>query len=119
MLLNLEKKIKNKYIKLLSPLGFIPQKLSHGAFHNIQSVLFKVPKTLKRNDLISFLKSHNIESTLGTYCLSNTTYYKNKYNNVQKNSKFLEKNTITLPCYKGVDVEKIVKKIEEYLFKNI
>ena len=113
------KKIKNKYIKLLSPLGFIPQKLSHGAFHNIQSVLFKVPKTLKRNDLISFLKSHNIESTLGTYCLSNTTYYKNKYNNVQKNSKFLEKNTITLPCYKGVDVEKIVKKIEEYLFKNI
>ncbi len=107
-------KIKEKYIKLLSPLGFIPQKLQNGSYHNIQSMVFKVPKCIKRDDLISFLKEHNIESTLGTYCLSNTTYYKTKYNKVQPNALYLEQNTITLPCYKGVNVKKIAKKIEKF-----
>ena len=112
-------KIKDKYIKGLAPLNFIPQKLQPGAHHNIQSVVFTVPKPVKRDDLISFLKEHNIESTLGTYCLSNTTYYKNKYKNIQTNSSHLERNTITLPCYEGVSVGKIVKKIEKFIFKNI
>jgi perosamine synthetase len=108
-------KIKEKYIKLLSPLGFTPQKLQNEAYHNIQSVIFKVPELIKRDDLILFLKKHNIESTLGTYCLSNTTYYKTKYNKVQPNALYLEQNTITLPCYKGVNVKKIVKKIEKFI----
>ena len=112
-------KIKEKYIKLLSPLGFTPQKLQNGAYHNIQSVIFKVPELVKRDDLILFLKKHNIESTLGTYCLSNTTYYKAKYNKVQSNALYLEQNTITLPCYKGVNVKKIVKKIEKFILNNI
>ena len=112
-------KIKEKYIKLLSPLGFTPQKLQNEAYHNIQSVIFKVPELVKRDDLILFLKKHNIESTLGTYCLSNTTYYKTKYNKVQSNALYLEQNTITLPCYKGVNVKKIVKKIEKFILNNI
>ena len=112
-------KIKEKYIKLLSPLGFTPQKLQDGVHHNIQSIIFKVPKLIKRDDLILFLKKHNIESTLGTYCLSNTTYYKTKYNKVQSNALYLEQNTITLPCYKGVNVKKIVKKIEKFILNNI
>jgi dTDP-4-amino-4,6-dideoxygalactose transaminase len=112
-------KIKEKYIKLLSPLGFTPQKLQNEAYHNIQSVIFKVPELIKRDDLILFLKKHNIESTLGTYCLSNTTYYKAKYNKVQPNALYLEQNTITLPCYKGVNVKKIVKKIEKFILNNI
>ena len=112
-------KIKEKYIKLLSPLGFTPQKLQNEAYHNIQSVIFKVPELIKRDDLILFLKKHNIESTLGTYCLSNTTYYKTKYNKVQSNALYLEQNTITLPCYKGVNVKKIVKKIEKFILNNI
>ena len=112
-------KIKEKYIKLLSPLGFTPQKLQNEAYHNIQSIIFKVPELVKRDDLILFLKKHNIESTLGTYCLSNTTYYKTKYNKVQSNALYLEQNTITLPCYKGVNVKKIVKKIEKFILNNI
>ena len=113
------KKIQKKYNELLSPWGFIPQKLQHGAFHNTQSVLFKVPEHIKRDNLILFLKKHNIESTLGTYCLSNTTYYKTKYNKTQPNALYLEQNTITLPCYKGVNVNKIVKKIEKFILNNI
>ena len=112
-------KIKNQYINLLTPLGFTPQTLSFGAFHNIQSVIFQVPKDIKRDELILFLKKHNIESTLGTYCLSNTTYYKTKYNKVQPNALYLEQNTITLPCYGGVNVKKICKKIEKFILNNI
>ena len=98
-------KIKNQYINLLTPLGFTPQTLSFGAFHNIQSVIFQVPKDIKRDELILFL--------------SNTTYYKTKYNKVQPNALYLEQNTITLPCYGGVNVKKICKKIEKFILNNI
>jgi dTDP-4-amino-4,6-dideoxygalactose transaminase len=104
---------------VLSPWDFIPQEVLLGASHNVQSVLFQVPEPLKRDKLILFLKKHNIESTLGTYCLSNTTYYKTKYNKVQSNALHLEQNTITLPCYEGVNVKKIVKKIEEFVLNSI
>ncbi|MEF9864324.1 MAG: hypothetical protein RR777_05205, partial [Christensenellaceae bacterium] len=60
------------------------------------------------------LKKNEIESTIGTYCLSNCTYYRNKYHDVQQNAKVLEENTITLPCFDGVDVQKIVKSVLEY-----
>ena len=39
---------------------------------------------------------------------------KNKYNDVRPNAMFLEENTITFPCYDGVDVSYIVGKIKEY-----
>jgi len=60
-------------------------------------------------------QQQNIESTIGTYCLSGGTYYAKKYNDIQPNAKYLEENTITLPCYDGVDVEYISQKIEEHL----
>jgi len=114
--IKLRNNIKFKYTKLLTPLGFIPQISLEGSYHNTQSVIFKVPKNIKRDELIKYLKLNNIESTIGTYCLSNTTYYKSKYNKVQPNSKFLEENTITLPCYGGVNVNNIIKKIIKYIY---
>ena len=82
--------------------------------YNVQSLVFKVPLNIKRDDLVKFLKENEVETTIGTYCLSGTTYYKNKYNDVRPNAMFLEENTITFPCYDGVDVSYIVGKIKEY-----
>jgi len=65
--------------------------------------------------LVKYLKQQNIESTIGTYCLSGGTYYAKKYNDIQPNAKYLEENTITLPCYDGVDVVLIGQTISEYL----
>jgi len=59
-------------------------------------------------------QQQNIERTIGTYCLSGGTYYSKKYNDIQPNAKYLEVNTITLPCYDGVDVEYISQKIKGY-----
>ena len=61
-----------------------------------------------------YLKEQKIETTIGTYCLSGTTFYKNKYSNVQPNALYLENNTITFPCYSGLDLEYIISQIREY-----
>lgn len=107
-------RIKNQYAELLTKLGFVPQKIGDDVVHNVQSIVFLVPQNIDRNSLIVFLASEGVETTIGTYCLSNTTYNKRKYSSVQKNSSFLEENTLTLPCYAGVDVEFVVDKIRSY-----
>lgn len=103
--------IQQQYTNHLENVGFCSQKHDINVLHNMQSVVFTVPEGMNRDDLIEYLKNESIESTLGTYCLSNCTYYKEKYNNVQLNALWLEQNTITLPCYYGVDVEKVIKSI--------
>lgn len=108
------KNIQRQMMKRLEPLGYRAQKCEDNSVHNIQSLVFSVPKEVSRDKLISYLKENNVESTIGTYCLSNCTYYKNKYENVQPNALYLEQNTITLPCYEGVNTEKISEIIRSY-----
>ncbi len=106
--------IAEQYAEALEPLGMKRQKIAKGVYHNIQSLIFTVPETIKRDDLIDYLAEHNIESTLGTYCLSGTTFYAKKYNTVQPIAHWLENHTITLPCYDGVDVEKVTSTIASF-----
>lgn len=105
--------IRNTYIEGLKSFGFEVQKVSKDVIYNVQSMVFLVPRGIDRDKLVINLKSKGIETTIGTYCLSATTYYKNKYNTVQENSKFLEETTITFPCYENVDVGYILKKVKE------
>ncbi len=106
--------IREKYINALEPLDFQVQKILNEVVYNVQSLVFVVPKNINRDDLVSFLKENGIESTIGTYCLSGTSYYKNRYKSVQSNAMYLEKSTITLPCYDGVEVDFICGNIREY-----
>lgn len=106
--------IKNSYTEQLGSLGFEIQSVTQNVVHNVQSLVFKVPSSINRDQLIKYLRENGIESTIGTYCLSGTTYYKNRYNSVQKDAMFLEENTITLPCYNYVDVDYIAQKIKDY-----
>tara|TARA_R110002073_G_scaffold294993_6_gene460806 strand:- start:2861 stop:3967 length:1107 start_codon:yes stop_codon:yes gene_type:complete len=107
-----------EYSELLSPLGFIPQKSDEECEHNIQSVVFTLPAGLDQIELVKYLTENNIEATLGTYCLSGTTYYKKEYDNVQPNAWWLENNTITLPCHSNVKVERICTTISTYMRIN-
>jgi dTDP-4-amino-4,6-dideoxygalactose transaminase len=81
--------IRLVYIKNLFKLGFVPQKIFKNVFFNNQTVAFKVSNRQLRDGLIKFLKRNEIETTIGYYSLSNTTYYKKKYNSQQKNSNHL------------------------------
>ena len=104
----------DEYAAALEPLGFSRQKVDSNVYHNVQSLIFTVPDGISRDALIEHLARQNIESTLGTYCLSGTTYYYKKYNDLQKNALWLESNTIALPCYSGVDVGHVCKFISQF-----
>lgn len=107
-------RMRDQLIPALSPLGFEPQQVKKDVVYNVQSLVFLVPQGTNRDELVGFLRDHGVESTLGTYSLSATTYYREKYQDVQPNAKFLEDYTITLPCYDGVDTERIVKVIKQF-----
>lgn len=110
-------KIRSQYKTDLEKLDFKAQFISDQVVHNIQSLVFTVPNNINRDTLILKLKENQIETTLGTYCLSNCPYYKNKYKQVQKNAKFLEENTITLPCYQDIDFSYIIDIIQDQCSK--
>jgi dTDP-4-amino-4,6-dideoxygalactose transaminase len=65
--------------------------------------------------LIAALKQRGIESTLGTYAMSATTYYTQRYGVHNKNACWLQSNTITLPCFSGVEVDVVSDVIHDIL----
>jgi perosamine synthetase len=107
--------VKEEYRNCLEPVGFELQKCDKGVVHNVQSVVFKIPKPIKREELINHLKMHDVESTIGTYCLSDTTYYSSKYYQTQKNALLLGQNTLTLPCFQEVNVNHVCTSIVKYI----
>ena len=105
--------IRERYIEALSPLGFVAQQVGENVSYNVQSLVFRVPEGVDRDQLIAQLREQGIESTLGTYCQSNTTYYRKKYDTVQPNSLHLERNSITLPCHEDLDIEYVFDTIKK------
>jgi len=106
------------YRGVLEPLGFTAQKHGDTILHNMQSVVFTVPEGTDRDGLIKALADLGIETTIGTYCQSATKYYREKYNQIQKNAFWLEQNTITLPCYDDMDKEQVEKALREACSAN-
>ncbi len=111
-------KTREQYINRLIPLGFVPQKMGDDVIYNVQSLVFTVPDAVDRDALVVALKKKGVETTLGTYSLSNGTFYKEKYNSPQPNSGTLEKKTITFPCYDDVDFDAVVSAVEILCDKN-
>lgn len=108
-------RIRDAFVAELITLGFWVQAITDDVCHNVQSLVFRVPEGVDRDALITGLREYGVESTLGTYCLSNTTYFKGKYDAVQPNAKLLQNTTITLPCYEGIDVNFVCDKVRKAL----
>ena len=103
--------VRRAYIERLAPGGFIPQQIGDDVVFNVQSLVFHVPDGVGRDALIACLREDGIETTIGTYCLSGTTYYRKRYKDVQPNAERLQCETITLPCYCGVDIDRVCDAI--------
>lgn len=103
--------IRDAYDQALEPLGFRSQRTTQRVVHNVQSLVFRVPEGTDRDALINLLKQRGVETTLGTYCLSGTNYYRRVYGNVLPYAMSLHENTITLPCFEGVDVAQVCAAI--------
>ncbi|SDK52627.1 dTDP-4-amino-4,6-dideoxygalactose transaminase [Maridesulfovibrio ferrireducens] len=110
--------IKESYNSELIQLGFIPQLAEEGITHNIQSLVYRVPEGCHRDNLIKYLAADKIETTIGTYCLSGLTYYSKKYDSICPNSKYLQDNCLTVPCYEKVDVQTVCNKIKLFLGRD-
>lgn len=104
-------KICSSYNSALAPLGFILQHVAPHAFSNRQSIVFIVPKNVDRNGMIQHLRHCGIESSIGTYSLSGTQYNINKYGFPNRVSIFLQDNTLTLPCYKSINTDKVIEAV--------
>lgn len=105
--------IRDQYRARLEPLDFKPQAVGADVRYNVQSLVFAVPEGCMRDALIAALKQRGIESTLGTYALSSTTYYTQRYGVNNPNARWLEANTITLPCFSDVDVALVCDAIQD------
>ncbi len=107
--------IWNQLTNILGDLGFKAQSVGHGIRFSAQSLVFQVPETVDRDDLIHKLRLLDVEATLGTYCLSGTKFNRKKYNKLQPVSWRLQNSTITLPCYSGLPVDTVISAIKEAL----
>jgi perosamine synthetase len=107
--------MREAYRALLEPMGFIAQQTGPDVCFNVQSLVFSVPAGCQRDRLIAGLKVRGIESTIGTYSLSATTYFSAKCTVNNPNSRWLEANTITLPCYGGMDAQAVCEAIGDAL----
>ncbi len=107
--------IRDAYASLLEPLGFQSQRIGANVRHNVQSLVFRVPRDCSRDGLIIGLRERGVESTIGTYSLSNASYFIKKYNKGEQVSRNLEANTITLPCHEDLEVEYVYECIREAL----
>lgn len=108
-------RIRSVYIEHLTPLGFIAQNVAANVVYNVQSLVFRVPEPVARDALVAHLQAKAIESTLGTYCLSGTTYFRSRYSDVQEVAKELEDRTITLPCYDDVPVGQVADALRDFM----
>lgn len=103
--------VRDACIARLAPAGFVPQQIGDEVVFNVQSLVFRVPDGVDRDRLIAQLREDGIETTIGTYCMSGTTYYRGKYDEVQPNAERLQRTTLTLPCYAGLDVDFVCDRI--------
>lgn len=111
------KATQSAYVAGLEPLGFRPQSVSNAANHNIQSLTFTVPAGTSRDSIILSLKAVGVEASIGTYALSAIEYNAKKYNSIQPKAKALYDTTLSLPCYSGVDHERVIREIKGVMQK--
>ena len=104
--------IRDAFVERLEPLGFVAQQVGDDVVYNVQSLVFRVPAGIGRDALISGLREEGVESTIGTYCLSGTTFYRRRYNDVQPVAERLQRETITFPCHGEMDVDLVLDAVE-------
>lgn len=103
--------IRDAYVDRLEAAGFVAQARTSDVVHNVQSLVFRVPNGVNRDALIPALRTQGVETTIGTYALSGTNYYRQRYADVQPNAVLLQQETLTVPCYAGVDVDAVCDAI--------
>ncbi len=87
---------------------------------NWQTILAQVGPGVDRDELIKFLAAQGVETSIGTYCVPLTPYYRNKYGFEPADFPWAYeafKNRIALPLYSAMpisDIEKVIDAIRRF-----
>jgi dTDP-4-amino-4,6-dideoxygalactose transaminase len=106
--------LRDACAEAFAPMGLRPQAVGPDVVFNVQSMTFAVPEGMDRDRLIRHLAGLRVESTIGTYCLSGTKFYREKYDDVQPNALRLQQTTITLPCHDEVDADRLIRAVASF-----
>jgi dTDP-4-amino-4,6-dideoxygalactose transaminase len=107
--------LREAYISALTPMGFVAQAVGAEVRYNVQSMVFQVPPGCNRDALVGILKADGVETTLGTYALSQGSYFARRYGVRNPNATWLQATTITLPCHDDMRTEHVVDAIRRAL----
>jgi dTDP-4-amino-4,6-dideoxygalactose transaminase len=110
-----------KYASLLSNLEVQPPITSNGSEPVFQSYVVLLPENLasKRSVLIKQLRDRGVETTIGTYHIPLTTYYRKRYNYQAGDfpvTDDISKRALALPLYAGLSErqqEEVVQQLRE------
>ena len=116
------RKIAKKYDNFFKKLSdkFYVQKINSNLTHSYQMYSILVSSKY-RNNLLYYLKKHNIESSVHFDPPLHQQKYLKKYSKILVNTEKLAKEIITLPIYprlKQNDLNRIFKVIENWYKKN-
>ncbi len=80
-LINERRRLALSYQEKLTALGVQPQKVRTDCYHNIQSYVVTLPLSNagQRDHVISDMRRRGIETTIGTWHIPLTTYYRTRY----------------------------------------
>lgn len=106
--------LRDACAEAFAPMGLRPQAIGPDVVFNVQSMAFAVPDGMDRDGLIRHLAELDVESTIGTYCLSGTKFYREKYRDVQPVAHRLQETTITLPCHDEVDADRLIDAVTSF-----
>jgi len=78
--INSRRKIARKYARLLKQIEWLkPIQVNSDCHWNVQTLLYEVDRIYSRDEVITYLRKEKIETTIGTYCVPLTKYYRLKY----------------------------------------
>jgi dTDP-4-amino-4,6-dideoxygalactose transaminase len=91
-----------------------------GVEWNVQTLLVCLDECIDRQSLMAYLLEHDIESTIGTYCLPLTPYYQTKYGYTTAEFPFgdrLHRQLLSLPLYTDLskeNIDRIVSALDSF-----
>ncbi len=107
--------------KLAEAAGVTPQRVPHDAVHPYQAYVIRLPESIDREQVISDLAEHSIESTLGTYALHAEPAFERACGTRAgelPRSYRLAQSTLALPLHQRlseVDVDRIASTLQKVL----
>ncbi len=110
---------RDAYCAAIEPIGFTVQAVNPGVRYNVQSMVFRVPDGCQRDTLVNTLRQEGVETTLGTYALSQGTYFARRYGIQNSNASRLQATTITLPCHDDMAVDQVVEAVRKALPQSL